>query len=109
MSPSARQMPASLGTPGICQLTLNNNPVADFREPLMHLAPVAHDVVPNVDYFRPARRCMWVSPEHCASGFRDMGPGQELNLQVVTAIAVIPSLTCPGSSLIKSSMRSAMR
>ncbi len=36
------------------------------REPLMHLAPVAHDAATNVDCSRLARRYMCVSPEHCA-------------------------------------------
>ena len=35
-------------------------------KPLMHMAPVAHDVVSNVDYSKPAKRYMCVSPEHCA-------------------------------------------
>ena len=38
----------------------------DLREPLMHLAPVAHDAATNVDCSRLARRYMCVSPEHCA-------------------------------------------
>ena len=29
----------------------------------MHVAPVAHDVAPNVDYSRHAKRYMYVSPE----------------------------------------------
>ncbi len=32
-------------------------------KPLMHMAPVAHDVAPDVDYSRHAERYMCVSPE----------------------------------------------
>ncbi len=35
----------------------------ELSEPLMHVAPVAHDVAPDVDYSRHAKRYMYVSPE----------------------------------------------
>ncbi len=38
----------------------------ESSEPLMHVAPVAHDVTPDVDYSRHAKRYMCVSPEPSA-------------------------------------------